>query len=125
MRGLTLLFVLFTGLSACTPARNAASGTGKLARAAAEGVSEASTDPSITFAIKSAMIEDDVVRARDIDVDTDDGVVTLTGTQPSVEARDRAEKLAWTARGVVKVVNRLTVRPAMRPSSEPAYPPPP
>lgn len=124
MRGWTTLFVLFAGIVGCTPARNAASGTGHLARAAAERVEEASTDPSITFAIKSAMIDDELVRARDIDVDTDDGVVTLTGTQPSPEARDRAEKLAWSARGVVRVINRLTVRPAMRPSSEPAYPPP-
>ncbi len=98
-------------LVGCTPSRNAARGTGSLIKETVHQVDEAATDPSITFAIKSAMIEDDLVRARDINVDTADGVVTLNGTQPSEAARNRAEQLAWRADGVTRVVNKLTIKP--------------
>ena len=103
---------------ACTSTLNAASGAGSLAGAAYKGAARATTDPSITFAIKSAMINDDLVRARDINVDTDEGVVTLRGTQASPEAIDRAEQLAWRARGVVKVINLIRIEP---PGSLPAW----
>lgn len=111
MRLISLTAVLGLTLAVgCTPAKNTARGTGSILKETVNQVDEATTDPSITFAIKSAMIEDDLVRAREINVDTENGVVTLNGTQPSQAAIDRAEQLAWRADGVTKVVNRLTVK---------------
>jgi hypothetical protein len=54
--------------------------------------------------------DDDLLDAGDIEVQCSDGVVTLTGTVGSREARWHAENVASDARGVVDVVNRLAVR---------------
>jgi hyperosmotically inducible protein len=56
------------------------------------------------------MTLDDHVRARNIDVDTKDGVVTLSGTVNSRDERDRALRLASETSGVRGVTDRLTVR---------------
>jgi osmotically-inducible protein OsmY len=45
-----------------------------------------------------------------IDVDTKDGVVTLTGPAPSESARDRATEIAKNVKGVSSVNNQLTVK---------------
>jgi osmotically-inducible protein OsmY len=50
-----------------------------------------------------------VVRARTIDVDTQDGIVTLTGEARSAEERDQALKLARDTVGVKNVIDKLTV----------------
>jgi osmotically-inducible protein OsmY len=56
------------------------------------------------------MALDDVVRAADVDVDTDGTVVTLTGDVGSAEERRRALRIAMETDGVTKVVDRLRVR---------------
>jgi hyperosmotically inducible periplasmic protein len=78
---------------------------GVIAAAAACGA----TDPGITTAVKSKLAADDTVKAYQIDVDTRDGVVTLTGTVPTAAARDRAVQLARETDGVTRVEDRLTV----------------
>ena len=94
---------------ACVSAKNTASGVGHLGRSAYRGTSEATRDPSITFAVKSKLIDDELVRARDINVDTVDGIVILRGKQPSYAARARAEKHAWQTEGVREVINEIVV----------------
>ena len=106
------LLILPLLVGACASARYAATGVRSLAKEGVERVDEASRNPSLGFAIKSQMIDDDRVRARDIDIAVDEGVVTLTGTQPSRAARDRAEQIAWSTPGVRKVINRIVVKPA-------------
>jgi hypothetical protein len=54
--------------------------------------------------------DDDLLDAGDIEVQAAGGVVTLTGSVGSREARWHAEEVAADARGVVDVVNRLKVR---------------
>lgn len=95
----------------CAASRNVAEGTGNLAGDAAESVSSKTRDGSITFAVKTAMIDDEMVEADEINVDTSNGVVTLNGTQPSLAAMQRAVDLAWKAEGVRSVVNNLVIAP--------------
>jgi osmotically-inducible protein OsmY len=69
------------------------------------------TDRSIADAIETEFIGDPAVPANDIDLDAADGIVTLTGRVNNVLAKDRAERIAETVKGVRSVVNRLEVRP--------------
>lgn len=67
------------------------------------------TDPALTTAVKAKFVADDSVRALKIDVDTRDGVVTLTGQVRSQAEKDQALKIARETDGVKSVVDRLTV----------------
>jgi hyperosmotically inducible protein len=80
------------------------------ARAAVDRTEEAVSAAAVTSKIKAKMLLDDVVRASDINVDTDDGVVTLTGTVESKDEQRRAVRIATETAGVTRVVNRLRVR---------------
>jgi hypothetical protein len=66
-------------------------------------------DAALTAKIKSKMALDDAVRALDIDVDTKDATVTLTGRVDSDDTRQRAVRLARETAGVRNVVDRLAV----------------
>lgn len=68
------------------------------------------SDGALTAKIKSKMALDDSVQARNIDVSTDKGVVTVSGTVRSVAEHDRAIQLAKETAGVTQVVDRLTVK---------------
>ena len=50
----------------------------------------AETDPGITAAVKSRLTADDTVKAYQIDVDTNDRVVTLTGAVDTSAAKTQA-----------------------------------
>ena len=71
---------------------------------------EAVASAAVTSKIKAKMALDDLVKAADIDVDTDGGVVTLTGDVASAAERQRARRIAAETGGVTKVVDRLRVR---------------
>jgi hyperosmotically inducible periplasmic protein len=68
------------------------------------------TDAGITGLIKTKLAADDRVRASEINVDTTDGVVTLTGNVDSQEAKDQALKLAKETSGVKDVKDMISVR---------------
>jgi osmotically-inducible protein OsmY len=68
-------------------------------------------DPWITTKVKTKILADDLLDKSEINVDTtNDGVVTLKGTVPSVAAETRALELARTTEGVRTVVDRLEVK---------------
>jgi osmotically-inducible protein OsmY len=71
---------------------------------------EAVTAAALTSKIKAKMALDEVVKASDIDVDTEGSVVTLTGDVGSADERRRAVRIATETAGVTKVVNHLNVR---------------
>lgn len=83
-----------------------------------------STDPGITTAVKSRLAADDTVKASQIDVDTKDGVVTLSGTVETQMVKDRAVQLARETDGVTSVDDRLTVNPAVAGATAPYEPAP-
>lgn len=58
------------------------------------------TDSEITAAVKAKLMMDENVAARRIDVNTEDGIVTLRGTVATSEEANRAVELAQTADGV-------------------------
>jgi len=69
-----------------------------------------STDAVITGTIKTKLAADQQVSASDINVDTTNGVVTLTGHVDSEEARNRALQLAKETSGVREVKNMISAR---------------
>ena len=71
---------------------------------------ESEKDAAISKAVKEALLKDKTVDLTDIDVRTTDGSVDLSGTVPSLEAREHAIKLAWKVAGVQAVVNHLEVK---------------
>ena len=67
------------------------------------------SDAAITTAVKSKLLGDGKTPGLKIDVDTDDGIVTLHGDVASAEARAEAVRLAGSTKGVKRVVDKLTV----------------
>lgn len=66
-------------------------------------------DATITTKVKAAFAADRVVKARDISVQTDHGIVTLTGVVDSKAESDQATKLATEVKAVEAVRNNLTI----------------
>ena len=91
-------------------AREAGRVIGDTAKHAAKQLDETFSDGTLTTKIKSKMALDDLVNARDINVDTKDRVVTLTGTVHSARERERAVALAKETNGVARVEDKLTQR---------------
>jgi len=67
-------------------------------------------DAEITTALKTKLLGVKDVIANDINVDTNDGVVTLKGTVPTAAQKTRAAEIARETAGVKHVVNELTVQ---------------
>jgi hyperosmotically inducible protein len=76
---------------------------------AADRSDQTASDIAISAKMKTKMIEDPALSADDINVDTALGVVTLSGTVMSEEAKEHASELARSIEGVTKVDNRLKV----------------
>ena len=70
------------------------------------------TDAGITTNVKTKLAADDVVKAYQVDVDTQNRVVTLSGDVETVMAKDRAIMIARETDGVRDVVDRITVSEA-------------
>lgn len=69
-------------------------------------------DSAITAEVKTKLLTDSEVRGLHIEVDTHEGVVTLSGKVQKAAIADRANSIAKDAHGVKSVDNRLTVDPA-------------
>jgi hypothetical protein len=72
---------------------------------------DAAADAATTAAVKTKLLGDTKVAGLNINVDTKDNVVTLTGKVKSAAERTEAVRLARTTTGVKDVVNKLTVDP--------------
>ena len=79
-------------------------------REARDEVKQQAAAAALTAKIKAKLTLDDGVTAGDIDVDTEGGVVTLTGTVQSKDEQRRAVRIATETAGVTRVVNHLQVR---------------
>jgi osmotically-inducible protein OsmY len=71
---------------------------------------ESDKDAAISKAVKETLLKDKAVDLTDVNVRTTDGSVDLSGTVPSLEAREHAIKLAWKVAGVQAVVSHLEVK---------------
>ena len=91
--------VLIAGLAGCA----SSGGTG-------QKTGEYVDDAWITSKVKSKMIADDEVKAHKIDVDTAQGVVTLSGTVESWQEANKAAEIARGVKGVTAVENDIRVQ---------------
>ena len=80
------------------------------AAATRANVSAPVDDATITTRVKTAFINDPVVGAAKIDVDTFKGVVTLTGQVKNKDEEQKAITLARSIRGVTDVKSTLQVQ---------------
>lgn len=76
----------------------------------ADQAGQAIDDAAITASIKGKYLVDDTLKGLDISVDTEQGVVKLTGSVQSDAAKELATQIAQSAEGVVSVDNQLTVQ---------------
>jgi osmotically-inducible protein OsmY len=83
---------------------------------AAESVRDRSQDAILTGKVEAALALSKSTSAFEVDVDSDDGTVTLTGAVPSDEARTTVLDITRNTEGVVAVVDHLRIgsRPAAR-----------
>lgn len=119
---------LVAGLGAGCTARDEAAvredvrGVREQLRGAAENAQQAAENAALTGKVKTALSTRKGLDTSDINVETNNGVVTLKGDVPSREQAETAEKVALGTTGVQAVDNQLMVRvPA---SSLPAENPP-
>jgi hyperosmotically inducible protein len=101
--------VATAGRAGADRAREVATQVGQRTAEAAKTAQEALSDGGLTAKIKAKMALDDTVKALDLNIDTVDGVVTVTGKVRTSAERDRALALARETNGVKRVVDRTTV----------------
>lgn len=71
-------------------------------------------DATITGSVKSRLAKDKLSSLTRVDVDTNNGVVSLNGVVESPEQKARAQELASDVDGVSRVVNNLQVQKGSR-----------
>jgi len=108
------LSVLICGLTVVLLTTDAASGQtatrkAKSTAASTHQTAQVESDADITSAVKTKLLNDKTLGALKIDVDTDHGVVTLSGPVYSSAEKAQAFKLARHTHGVKRVVNKLTI----------------
>lgn len=81
------------------------------AAACGKTVGDTIDDATITTRVKTAFINDPVVGALRIDVDTFKGVVTLSGRVKSKDEETKAIALAKSIKGVTDVKSTLQIEP--------------
>lgn len=67
-------------------------------------------DGNITTSVKTKLASDKLITLTRVGVETNNGIVYLTGEVETVEQRSRIGSLASEVKGVKKVVNNLQVR---------------
>jgi hyperosmotically inducible periplasmic protein len=66
-------------------------------------------DAAITASVKSTLVANKAVNLTRIDVDTNNGVVSLNGVVDSAQQKDRAEQLTRRVDGVRGINNNLQI----------------
>lgn len=92
--------------------------TGRVRKDGDRDFGEVVQDASITAAVKSRLLWNDTTDGLDIEVDTVDGRVTLSGDATTQAEKDLATRLAKRTDGVRGVDNRIVVKPSNTPKPE-------
>jgi len=77
------------------------------------------SDSGVTTSVKTKLMADELVKARNINVDTRDHVVTLTGTVESAAEEAKALQIARSTNGVTDVVDNIVIAPSSEPGAAP------
>ena len=75
-----------------------------------ESTGEYVTDAWITTKVKAMLVEDPMVKATEVNVETYKGVVQLSGFVSSTAARSRAVEVAQAIKGVTSVKNDMRIK---------------
>lgn len=67
-------------------------------------------DPTITASVRSRLVVDEATDLTRVHVDSNAGIVTLTGVVDSDREKTRADELARQVEGVSSVVNNLQIQ---------------
>ena len=112
-------FVLLTLLIGCKPSSEQQQGRAENGTSSPLGVPGTSPgapqaaanadDMQITSQVQARLAGDDLLRQSQIDVETNNGVVRLSGSVSSTEAMDKAAQVAQSVNGVTSVQNDLSV----------------
>ncbi len=92
-------------------AQKAVNDAERSAEHAGDKAAQVTSDVTITAKVNAALVADDKLKATQINVDTREGQVTLTGQAPDAQSRERATTLASAVDGVKHVNNQLVVSP--------------
>lgn len=96
--------------NAATDSRDAARDMGDTLERSADNAGRGLDDAAISASIKGKYLVDGTLKGLAISVDTERGVVRLTGPVQSEAAKERATQIAENVEGVVRVDNQLTVQ---------------
>ena len=88
----------------------AAAGIAAKSGESAAGTDQSVEDSQLTTLVREAIAADRQLQSQDIDVETEDGAVKLTGVVDTTSLRERAVELAGRIDGVVEVTDKLEVR---------------
>lgn len=91
-------------------AESAADAAGDKAASSTESAGNAIDETVITGKVKAALLADERVKGLDIDVETKQNEVMLSGFVDNQSQIDNAEKIAKNIEGVNKVTNKLAVK---------------
>jgi len=91
--------------------KNGAKTVGEKTKEGAVKVGDEITDAYLISKIHADFVNEDTLKGSDINVDSDDHVVTLKGSVMSAAGRARAVAIAKNTKGVKRVVDQLTVGP--------------
>ena len=73
-------------------------------------MSAAAGDTAITAKVKAALIAEPGLKSMDINVETRDGTVTLSGNVASPDLREKAKQVASSTAGVKGVIDNLNIK---------------
>lgn len=90
--------------------RKSAQEVGAEVRKGAKAAKEFASDAWISTKVKAALVGEETIRALDIQVSTNDGVVLLEGAVSTAQQRAKAEQLAAEIEGVRAVKNHITFK---------------
>ena len=77
-----------------------------------KSIGQAFDDKVIGSKIKAKLIQEDGVSSMSIDVDVDNGVVTLTGVISDPVIKTKIIRLADDTPGVIRVIDNITLKPS-------------
>lgn len=106
-----LATALFLASALIVPTAGYAAGTADT-HSMTDKTSAVVSDTAITTKIKAGFAKDSQVSAMNIKVDTDNGVVKLSGTAKSQAEADKAAQIAQGTAGVTSVSNDIQVSPS-------------
>jgi hyperosmotically inducible protein len=86
-----------------------ADANGTSSESTSQAVGAAVSDTAITTKVKAKFVGNDQMKGTDVSVKTTDGVVTLTGTAPTADARSAAEAAAKSVDGVKSVDDQVSL----------------